>query len=621
MPRGEPCLEGAVVCPRPRKPGILLSLGARIVRFSAHHAPPCRQFTRIVRLGSKPDAPSRRVHEPQPFDPVTRDNASKADAASAMKSATQPEVLGRAAAGRQPDDEARMQAAAWSRVLFDGAREGMLLADAHTRRIQFANPAVGRMLGYPPDELSQYGLEDLHPAATRDHVRAELDALMQGGKSAAEVQYLRQDGGLVVASITLSVLELGGCKLLQVFVVDLTVSQQAAQAEHTLRQWNQTLEHRVGERTVALKQSEGRFRQLADATFEGIAVTAGGVLVDGNAQLGVIHGYPMDEMIGRPVANFIAPESRQLVAQCIRDGDEIPYEYVAAGKDGTLFPAEVRGRMSVWGGQPMRISAIRDLSLVKQDAARFRAQQTELDHALRLSLVSEICAGIIHQIGQPLSAIGVYAAAIADRLLTCQLQSCGNVTLITKLEDAVAFTRDTVTHLRTLIQPELGFTHVPVDINDWVTRVLRLLRVEAETRGVVLEVSLGRDLPRVMANATQLNQVILILARNAFDACAACPPARRGVAITTRAIRGDQVELSVRDAGTGIAPEAMSQLFAPFFSTKADGTGIGLRLSRTIVQAHGGDITGRNNQDGCGATFRVILPGQSAAAATFYTKE
>jgi signal transduction histidine kinase len=114
-------------------------------------------------------------------------------------------------------------------------------------------------------------------------------------------------------------------------------------------------------------------------------------------------------------------------------------------------------------------------------------------------------------------------------------------------------------------------------------------------------------LPALLADRVLLNQVILNLTRNAFNACAHCPPDQRRVVITTSATPGKVVELSVRDTGTGLAPEIIDYLFAPFFTTAA-GMGIGLRLSRTIVENHGGSIEAGNNADGIGATFRLLLP-------------
>lgn len=385
---------------------------------------------------------------------------------------------------------------------------------------------------------------------------------------------------------------------------DITERKQAEQA---MREWNQTLECRVAARTLELNQSEARFRQLAEATFEGIAVTEGGILLDGNAQFAALHGYSLAEMIGRPVDDFIVPESRDLVAQRIRDNDENPYEFVAMRRDGSTFPAEAHGRMTTWQGRIARVTALRDLTPVKGAAARLQAQQTELEHAQRLALVSEVSTGIIHQIGQPLCAMGANISVALDRLRACDSPVCGSMEIVRDIEADVARLREAVTHLRALAHPERA-ARVRTDFNKLVAGVLRLLRQEAENRRISLSADFGLDLPPIHADPVQLSQIILNVVRNAFDACADCPPERKMVAATTRQIAGEGIELCIRDTGSGIAPADMDRLFAPFFSTKPEGLGMGLRLSRTIVEAHGGTIEATNNSDGFGASFRVVLP-------------
>jgi len=135
-----------------------------------------------------------------------------------------------------------------------------------------------------------------------------------------------------------------------------------------------------------------------------------------------------------------------------------------------------------------------------------------------------------------------------------------------------------------------------------------LLRQKVDNARVRLVVELDQDLPPVRANAVQMCQVIYNLIHNTFEACKDGPLERRQVLVTTRLLAGEGIELCVRDAGTGMSPAVLARLFTPFSSTKAEGFGIGLRISQTIVEAHGGSIKGYNNADGVGATFRVVLP-------------
>lgn len=123
------------------------------------------------------------------------------------------------------------------------------------------------------------------------------------------------------------------------------------QNEETMRGWNQTLERRVAIRTAELKQSEARFRQLVDATFEGIVISRNGIIIDGNNQIASMLGCNLHDMIGQPVIDFIAPKSRSIVTERMAEGAETTYEITGLRLDGTTLPMEVHGRMMTWHGK------------------------------------------------------------------------------------------------------------------------------------------------------------------------------------------------------------------------------------------------------------------------------
>ena len=287
-------------------------------------------------------------------------------------------------------------------------------------------------------------------------------------------------------------------------------------------------------------------------------------------------------------------------------------EFVGLRKDGTAFPAQVHSHIGTWMGEVTRISAIQDLSGIKQANAKLLSMQSELDNMQRLALVSEVNASTIHQISQPLCAISVNIAAITQRLNECkargcELSLCEPLEIIKDIDTDVVRVREIVSHLRGLITqkkrvlPEINFNRV-------VEGILPLLQEKAGSRNVRLVVELGAELPPVSADSVQICQVIYNLMHNALDASDGCAVDRRVVVLSTQALAGNKVELCLRDAGSGIAPAVLPDLFRPFFSTKPTGFGIGLRISRTIVETLGGSIQGYNNADGIGATFRVVLP-------------
>jgi PAS domain S-box-containing protein len=516
---------------------------------------------------------------------------------------------------RKHIEQALRQSEEKYRSLHQSMVDGFVCVDMNGGIIDY-NRAYQEMLGYSDEELRHLIYTDITPE--KWHAMEESlmtgQILQRGFSDPYEKEYRRKDGSVFPVELrTYLICDPGGNPLsMWAIVRDIT---ERKQAEQTLLEWNQILERRVAERTDELNRSEVRFRQLAEATFEGIAVSEGGILLDGNPQFARIHGYELAAMIGRPMTDFVAPESRMLVAGRMHEGNEEAYECFGLRQDGSIFPAEARGSMRTWHGREIRVTALRDLTKVKQATAKLRAQQAELEHAQRLGLVSEVSAGIIHQIGQPLCAMGSNLAAALAHVGSCEVKHCGALPIIRDVDADVARMRDTVVHLRALANP--GRTErVRFEFNAMVSNVLDLLRQEAGSRQIRISSDFSPDLPTVLGDSVQLSQVILNLVRNAFDSCAECPPERRSVGVETRLVNGGSIELSVRDSGTGIASEVIDGLFSPFVTTKPDGLGMGLRLSRTIVQSHGGTIDGHNNPDGFGATFRVMLPTNSGACYT-----
>jgi two-component system sensor kinase FixL len=276
-------------------------------------------------------------------------------------------------------------------------------------------------------------------------------------------------------------------------------------------------------------------------------------------------------------------------------------------KDGSSFPAEVRVRIRKEQGRTIRVTALRDLTKAKAAEAEIQAQRAELEMTRRLALISEISAGIIHQISQPLTSMGVNLAAATSILQSDQNRSRQLGEILGEVEDDVTRMRQIVKHLRRLGNP-LDLFRVSMDLNSAIAEAIPLLQSGAEKQSIAIGVELDKDLPLVTIDWVQMSQVVLNLTRNAIEACADCDPERRVVTIRTRALDREAVEMSVSDFGCGILPEVRKSLFSSLVTTKPNGFGVGLRLSQTIVHAHNGSITGENNPDGFGAIFRVVLP-------------
>ena len=241
----------------------------------------------------------------------------------------------------------------------------------------------------------------------------------------------------------------------------------------------------------------------------------------------------------------------------------------------------------------------------KQGEIEAQRLRQDLTHIGRVSALGELTASLAHELNQPLTAI-LYNAQAAERLLAA-VAVPEEVREI--LRDIVTDDRratDVIRRLRALVKKgDLEF--VPLDLNELITEVARLMQSDAISRGISLSLELAADVPTVRGDRVQLQQVVLNLVLNGLDAMHEPGVGERTLVIRTARDGPDAVAISVQDAGIGIDETNVDQLFHPLFTTKAEGLGMGLAIARTIVDAHGGRMTAANNAT-AGATFQFTLP-------------
>ena len=236
----------------------------------------------------------------------------------------------------------------------------------------------------------------------------------------------------------------------------------------------------------------------------------------------------------------------------------------------------------------------------------------ELAHIGRVSAMGELTASLAHELNQPLTAI-LNNAQVAQQLLESDVVDVVEMREI--LDDIVADDKraaDVIRRLRRLLRKG-DLEYVPLDLNEVVTEVARLVTGDAAIRDVSLRLTVAPELPSVRGDRVQLQQVLLNLVLNGLDAMGGPASGDRILGIRTFRDSETFVGVAVRDAGPGIAAKDADHIFEPLYTTKREGIGMGLAIARTIVGAHGGRLTAENNADG-GATFRFILPADTAAA-------
>src|SRR5579864_50593 len=278
---------------------------------------------------------------------------------------------------------------------------------------------------------------------------------------------------------------------------------------------------------------------------------------------------------------------------------------VGERKDGSTFPMELAvGEMHV-GNRRFFTGFVRDLTEGQETEARLQELQSELVHMSRLTAMGEMASALAHELNQPLSAIANYMKG-SRRLLA--EDSDQRTTILRDAMDKAAEQAlragEIIRRLRDFVARGESERRVE-DVKKLVEEASALALVGAKDKGVRVRFDFDPHSDFVLADKVQIQQVLLNLIRNAIDAMEDAE--RRELVIATSLVADHLVEISVADTGSGISPEISAQLFQPFVTTKRQGMGVGLSISRTIVEAHGGSITPRPNPGG-GTVFSFTLP-------------
>jgi PAS domain S-box-containing protein len=371
----------------------------------------------------------------------------------------------------------------------------------------------------------------------------------------------------------------------------------------------------------ALRESEERMRVAAEAVNLGIwewDIVKDEIWAT-NARRALLGWPASDKIAWNDFISRVHPDDRDRVRHtvdnAIHSGKDFDSEYRLILPDGILRWMSTRGSVQFdEARKPARLLGISmDITSRKQAELDAQRDRAELSHLSRVALMGEMSASIAHELNQPLAGILSNAAA-GQRFIDRGDVNLSEIREI--LNDIIADGRragGVVRGIRGMVKKE-QVERRSVNLNEVVTDALRMASPDAVLRSCQLQTSLDANLPAIQGDPVQLQQVLLNLVINAFDAMRETPTSSRKVLITTELNGDGTIRTSVRDHGVGISENMQDRLFDPFFSTKTEGLGMGLAIVRSIVEAHGGTIEGANVNDG-GARFEFVLPinGHSSA--------
>jgi PAS domain S-box-containing protein len=484
------------------------------------------------------------------------------------------------------------------RLAVEASSNATVMVDAQGQ-IVLVNQQTENLFGYSRDELIGQSVEILVPERFRDDHpghRASFAAAPQARVLGLgrDLCARRKDGSEVLVEIGLTPIHSQEGLLVLTSIVDISARRQAEDALKKERMFlRQVID--IDPNFIFAKDREGRFTLVNQAVADAYGTTVEGLIGKTDADFNpnsdeVEYFHSMDlDVIDRLQERFVAEEKLTDARGRTRWLQTVKRPIV--GEDGIANQV---------------LGASTDITMRKTVELELRQQRDELAHVSRVSLMGELAASLAHELNQPLTAIMSNAQA-AQRFLMNKAFNLDEVREI--LNDIVEDDNrasEIIRKIRALVRKE-ELTLARLDLTTIVRDVVSLVRSDAILRNVKLDYHPGEGVRPIRGDRIQLQQVMLNLFLNAFDAMKERAIDERQLTVRVEPGGSGMVEVSVCDNGSGLTSDALDAIFQPFFTTKREGLGMGLSISRAIVERHGGRLWAENNEDR-GATFYVWLP-------------
>ncbi|NOX56306.1 MAG: PAS domain-containing protein [Planctomycetes bacterium] len=392
---------------------------------------------------------------------------------------------------------------------------------------------------------------------------------------------------------------------------DATLADMPHLAGRALREWRLQQEREQAEKAV--RDSEALYRSLVETLpLYVFRKDLRGRITFCNSRMAQLLGLAPEEVIGKTdfdlypeelAAKYHADDQRVLTTGTAIEVEEKHFAEEAGPRWVRVVKTPLRdSRGNVIGVQGM----FWDITEQIRTQEKLQEREEQLAHAARLATMGELVAGVAHEMAQPLAAIANFAGACTTRLAGLSEIPDEVLSWLGRIGDEVQRAGSILARLRTFARrtrPHLTLH----DLRDIVQQAVELMAFEVRRRGITLTVQLPQRNQPVVVDAIQVQQVLVNLLQNACDAVEGLEPSRCHIQVSM-SDEPDTIQVSVADAGRGLPPDTdPAQLFETFFTTKPSGTGMGLAISRRIIESHGGRIWAMPNE-GYGATFCFTLP-------------
>jgi two-component system sensor kinase FixL len=484
-----------------------------------------------------------------------------------------------------------------TQAIMDAAVDAVIVID-HRGRMLAVNDSTAKMFGYRVDEMLGENVSMLMTGPHRDEHDGYLARYLETGVAriigiGREVIAARRDGTPFPARLSVGRVAESEPPRFVGMLREITAEREA---------------------TAALKHERDRARAYLELN-DGILVTldTGRRIREVNARGTELFSVPPREILGHDWLDYIRGESEreraeQLLAAALASNSSAARDLEAVIPSGEFRKIHwrciaMRDAAGTHSGWLCAGTNITDRALREQEA---RLAQDRITRVAHLATMGEMAAGLAHELNQPLTAITTYARA-CERYIEMPEPDMPELREAVREIGAEGLRAGRIiSRLRQLVRNDAPDERTSVDINEVIEDLEPLLAADARVHDTKLRLSLAPQLPAVSANAAQLQQVVLNLVRNAFEAVLEVPAVEREVEIATMRHAAGDLAIRVSDSGPGINPAIADRIFDPFTTSKPNGTGLGLAISRTIVHAHGGAIDSQSAMNR-GACFQVRL--------------
>jgi len=482
------------------------------------------------------------------------------------------------------------------RTLFDSAAEFIFVIDPEGTII-LTNRYVSAQCGYTAEELAGRHIKEFFTEKSKYLCECNFPVLRDRGHTRAEVEFVCKDGRILHMECSATAIpdEDGSFGSFLIVQRDVTERKLAAQA---------------------LADSERRFRAIFNSTFQFIGLLSpDGTLLEANQAALDFAGVDEKDVVGKPFWDAIWWSNSKQAQHALRTGIQkaargelVRYEteHISANGEVILVDFSLKPVKDDKGETVLIIPEGRDITARRQAEEAARHHQRESAHLMRLSTMGEMAAGMAHELNQPLTALISYCGTASSMLQDDPSAPTVLTDILRKSVEQAHRASDIIRHIRNFVSKG-NSNKGPVDIDRIILEMTEFLDWELRNSKVAITLDLAGHGRNVRANGVQIEQVLLNLIRNSLEAIHSARISDGRLLLKTRLRNDDSIVVTVTDNGPGIGADMCKRLFEPFQTSKDSGMGMGLSISRSIIQAHKGKIL-LIETSGSGTTFCIEIP-------------